>query len=83
MRTDDADLPSERRVLAIGEAKSGERVSERHLRRLEEARSTLGDRARDAKLLLFGVDFAPELATTADRRGDVELIDLGRLYGGA
>ncbi|HUP19940.1 MAG TPA: ATP-binding protein [Gemmatimonadota bacterium] len=78
----DSRVASERRILSLGEAKAGERISERHLQRLEEARSALGDRAADAKLLLFGMDFTPSLTATATRRGDVELIDLDRLYGG-
>jgi hypothetical protein len=36
-----AEAPSERTVLAIGEAKAGERITERHLRRLEAARTRL------------------------------------------
>lgn len=78
----DAETASERTVLAIGEAKAGERVSERHLRQLEAARTALGRRAQDAKLLLFGSDFGPEVASAAARRADVELIDLERLYAG-
>ena len=77
----DGAAPSERRVLCLGEAKAGEPLSERHLHRLEEARTALGGRATDARLLLFGVDFTPQLVAAAGRRGDVELIDLERLYG--
>jgi uncharacterized protein len=76
---DDAPVASERRVLAIGEAKAGERIARRHLRELEESRAALGGRAADAKLLLFGPAFAPELVRTAAGRPDVELIDLERL----
>lgn len=79
----DSDLASERSVLVLGEAKAGERITGRHLRRLEEARTALGDRAAEARLLLFGVDFAPEVAATASRRADVQVIDLERLYAGA
>ena len=51
--------------------------------RLEEARAALGGRAADATLLLFGVEFTPALISTAANRGDVELIDLDRLYHGS
>jgi len=78
----DAEAASERTVLAIGEAKAGERISERHLRRLEAARAALGPRAKAAKLLLFGADFAPKLVADSGKRADVELIDLERVYGG-
>lgn len=78
----DAKAASERTVIAIGEAKVGERISERHLRRLESARKALGLLAQDAKLLLFGAEFAEEVASAAARRADVELVDLQRLYTG-
>jgi uncharacterized protein len=75
--------PSVREVSAIGEAKAGEVVGVGHLRRLEKARASLGTRAAHAKLLLFAPAFHPELTTVAEARGDVELIDLDRLYEGA
>lgn len=75
-----AGVPSERTVLAIGEAKAGETVGQRHLRRLERARAVLGTRASGAKLLLFAAAFTPELTAEAGKRGDVELVDLDRLY---
>lgn len=77
----DSEAASQRDIHSLGEAKAGERISVHHLRRLEEARTVLGERATDAKLLLFGTEFAPELVAVAGRRGDVELIDLERLYG--
>jgi hypothetical protein len=76
----DSEVASERTILAIGEAKAGERISQRHLRRLEETKVALGKRAADAKLLLFGTQFTPAVVTTAARRASVELIDLERLY---
>jgi hypothetical protein len=79
----DTEAASERTILSIGEAKAGERISERHLRRLEAARTALGRRAREAKLLLFGADFVPKVVAAAAQRVDVELIDLERMYGGA
>lgn len=78
----DSGTASDRTILAIGEAKAGERISGRHLRRLEMARTALGGHAQEAKLLLFGARFAPDLAGLARQRPDVELIDLERLYGG-
>jgi hypothetical protein len=78
----DAEAASERTVLAIGEAKAGERISEHHVRRLEAARTALGRRAKEAKLLLFGTDFTPGIVASVAKRGDVELVDLERLYGG-
>jgi uncharacterized protein len=75
--------PSVRDVSALGEAKAGEAVGVGHLRRLEKARASLGTRAAHAKLLLFAPAFHPDLTTVAQARGDVELIDLDRLYAGA
>lgn len=72
--------PAERRIVAIGEAKAGATITERHLRHLERARAAYGPRAAGATLLLFGTDIDPGLA--ASERHDVELVDLPRLYGG-
>lgn len=80
---DDGDVPSRRTITAIGEAKSGERLTSRHLHRLERCRAALGRRAGDAKLLLFGSELATDVVDAAASRSDVELIDLDRLYGGA
>ena len=74
------DDPSARTIIAIGEAKAGEALTQRHLHRLERARSALGPRASTAKLLLFGVEFHEELRKLD--RHDLELIDLERLYNG-
>lgn len=74
--------PSGRRVLAIGEAKVGEPLTRRHLHDLEAARAALGQRAMDAKLLLIGSAFAADLRSSVKGRGDVELVDLQRLYSG-
>ena len=78
---DDSDSPSGRTILALGEAKSGERLTETHVRRLEAARSGFGARAAEAKLILFGTEFAPDLEATTRRRRDLELVGLPRLYG--
>ena len=76
------DVPGERAVIAIGEAKAGEQLDANHLQRLESARSALGARANDAKLLLFGARVDRDLARVANRRPDVEIVDLDRLYHG-
>lgn len=78
----DAETPSERTVTAIGEAKVGERLSLRHVRRLEEARKALGRVADSAKLLLFGQHFDAAVLRVAEERDDLEIIDFVRLYGG-
>lgn len=74
--------PADRTVIALGEAKAGETVGIGILTDLERVRSALGHRAAGAKLLLFGPAFTPELRSLADRRSDVELVDLDRLYHG-
>lgn len=74
--------PSERTVLAIGEAKAGETVGKGHLRRLEQARRALGTRAARARLLLFAPAFTADLQADAARRADLELVGLDRLYHG-
>lgn len=74
--------PSERSVLAIGEAKAGEKVGMGRLRALEKARAALGARAAHARLLLFATSFTREVRGEAGRRSDVELVDLERLYRG-
>jgi uncharacterized protein len=80
---DDAATASERTVLALGEAKAGERITERHLYRLEEARRALRGATPETRLLLFGTAFSPEVTGAARRRTDVEVVDLQRLYCGA
>jgi AAA+ ATPase superfamily predicted ATPase len=75
--------PSERTVLAVGEAKSGEAVGAGHLRRLERARSALGPKAASARLLLFAPAFTADLERVAAGRSDVELVGFERLYRGA
>lgn len=79
----DAPAPGARTVRALGEAKVGERITVRHLRRLEGARAALGPRAAGARLLLFGPRFSDAVRAAADQRPDVELIDPVRLYEGA
>ena len=74
--------PSERRVLAMGEAKAGETMGTGRLRALEQVRGALGVRASAAKLLLFAPAFTSSLLTEASARPDVELVDLDRLYQG-
>ncbi len=79
---DDAAAPSERTVSALGEAKVGERITLRHVRRLEDARVALGDRAEGAKILLFGSSFDDAVQTSAAERADLEIVNLERLYEG-
>lgn len=79
---DDSTVPADRTIHAVGEAKSGEQIGARHVSRLEEIRDALGPRARTAKLLLFGVQFTPEVRHSVVGRADLELIDLTRLYEG-
>jgi uncharacterized protein len=80
---DDAVEPGGRTVYALGEAKVGERFTLRHVRRLEDARRALGDRAEGAKLLLFGGSFDDDVQISARERADLEIVDLERLYEGA
>lgn len=75
------------RVTLLGEAKlRAERAGHGVLARLERARDLLGRRApidSDVKLLVFSANgFDRELQATARQRGDVELVDLERLYRG-
>ncbi len=74
------------RILAIGEAKASARpLSVSDLERLIRLRDEIPERAnaREARLLLFGRSgFDDGLRYEAERRSDVELIDLERLYRG-
>jgi AAA+ ATPase superfamily predicted ATPase len=77
-------------MLAIGEAKSGETMGTKHLARLREAAALLPEQQRipadpQPTLLLFsGTGFTSELtADAADSGGEIQLIGLDRLYGGA
>ncbi|GIH27688.1 ATPase AAA [Acrocarpospora phusangensis] len=75
------------RVLAIGEAKSGDVMGQAHLDRLERVRRLLARReggvADGVRLLLFGgAGFMPALTEAAAAREDLELIGLDRLYEG-
>jgi uncharacterized protein len=79
----DGAAPADRAVLAIGEAKVGETLDLRHLHRLERARTALGTRASQARLLLIGTSVSDELRTEASGRSDLEIVDLERLYDGS
>lgn len=75
-------------VAAIGEAKHTLRPrSVSDLSRLERIRTLLNERGQapaTTKLLLFSATgFDRNLVAAADRRGDVELIDLNRMYQGS
>jgi AAA+ ATPase superfamily predicted ATPase len=78
-----ADAPAERRIVAIGEATSGEVLTVGHLRSLERKRAAFGNRAEGSKLLLFGPHVDGDLRRAAGGREDVELVDLDRLYRGS
>jgi hypothetical protein len=77
-----ADTPEDREINAVGEAKVGETLTIRHLRRLETARARLGARAAHAKLFLLGSAVEATLRHEAHGRSDVEIVDLERLYTG-
>lgn len=70
-----------RGVLAIGEAKVGQRITRRHVDRLRRIRALLGDRAvAGCRLFCFGgAGFDPDVHTDGS---DVAMIDFDRLYTG-
>lgn len=80
--SDDGESPGDRKITALGEAKSGEELTFAHLNKLAQFRETLGGRALDATLVLFGTRFAKSLVAKTKDRSDVELVDLERLYTG-
>jgi AAA+ ATPase superfamily predicted ATPase len=77
-----------RSVLALGEAKWNTTMTVGHLERMQQIRQVLkGHQVTPAddltRLILFsGVGFSPELRN-AEQRGEVGLVDLGRLYAGS
>lgn len=79
----DGAAPSEREIIALGEAKSGETIELRHVRKLEAARASFGPRAAGARLLFFGSNFSDDFRSAAATRHDVVQVDLERLYYGA
>lgn len=79
---DGHDDPSRRRVSAIATTMPRQRIGVQHLQRLAEARARIGSRASGATLLVFGAVFDTAVADEARTRGDVELVDLERLYRG-
>jgi hypothetical protein len=82
----DAEAPAAQpRLLALGEAKaSTAAVGIEVLHRLERRRAYIRrGQAGSARLLIFSMaGFERGLRAEARRRGDVELVDLDRLYGG-
>ena len=78
---EDAQVASERTILAVGEAKVGRSFDFGHRSRLAAAKAALGPRAANAKLLAFGAKFTADVRAAANKRHDVELIDTERLYG--
>ena len=77
------EVPANRRIMAIGEAKAGEKLTIGHLRALERLRASFDLAAVEAKLLLFGPDADEKLSEIAQARSDVEIVDLERLYSGS
>lgn len=76
-----------RPLLAIGEAKWGERLGLGQVARLERARELLRTRpgidAQATRLVLAsGTGFSADLRTAADTRPDLVLVDPVRLYHG-
>jgi hypothetical protein len=74
-------------VLALGEAKhTTAQRTVADLGRLDHVRSVVAQKhptALDARLMLFSASgFDRNLEREAAARGDVELVDLGRLYAG-
>ncbi len=80
--TGSGHMPGQRKIVAIGEAKAGEKLGDGHLKHLERVRAALGEKAVDAKLLLFGSSVDANLRKKSESREDVEIVDLDRLYGG-
>ena len=73
-------------VTAIGEVKAErEPMGVAQLTRLDEIAAALGRRAAPVvrRLLVARSGFTAELRRSARQRGDVELVDLDRLYGGS
>ena len=70
--------PARRQIVAVGEAKAGETITDRHLSKIEAIRASYGPRAARARLLLIGSQFNLD----ASVRSDVEIVDLHRLYEG-
>ena len=79
----DSEVPADRRIFAIGEAKSGGTLTSAHLADLGRKRAAFGERAFGAKLFLFGPRASSQLVDEAHRRPDVEIVDLDRLYYGS
>jgi uncharacterized protein len=84
-----SDNSPHRSLLAIGEAKWGEKMSTKHLGRLAAVRDLVRSSrhdisAADTKLLcISAVGFTPELRAAAEKNSDVILVDCERLYTGS
>jgi hypothetical protein len=70
------EVPGEWTIVAIGEAKSGVKLTSGHLQHLERVRRTFGEAVIDAKLLLFGPLADATLLKSAAKRNDVEVARL-------
>ena len=69
------------RVVALGDVKLGERLGLPHIARLREVRDLLGQRGRDARLLLFpGRPGNVDPAVLADP--DVDVVEPRQLFAG-
>jgi hypothetical protein len=80
------DDGNRRPILAIGEAKWGERMGCGHLERLRRIRDLLAAQGRlgaeTARLVCYGgAGFSEELVTRAARDSEVVLVGLDALYG--
>ena len=79
--------PTGRRVLAIGEVKTGSVLGERDLERLQRVRDMLQRRddvdASGCRLLCFSGGGFTDGLRLGERQGDVVLVDLERLYRGS
>lgn len=82
------DWPTSSEILCLGEAKWNTTMTPGHAERLARLREMLrhhsGPKATDStRLALFsGTGFSDELRDMAERRADLVLVDLDRLYGG-
>lgn len=73
-------------LLAIGEAKWGEKMGLAHLERLERIADLLARRGQRPRVLVLfsGAGFVPALQERAQKSdGQIQLVDLERLYRGA
>jgi uncharacterized protein len=76
-------------VIALGEAKPGETIGTRHLIKLRDATALLRAQRRispDAEpqlIFISGAGFTSDLAAAAASGGQIQLVNLERLYSGS